>query len=147
VTITRAGHAFEGRPLGVISRLKRRGEPLLLVELPDGSRTYIPVAWTDLGGEDGDATGTPASEAGIGRLEQFLHLRALVDALLARRGESPAADEEKRHATEAEISRRRQRAAARPTCLGEAGRRGAGKGAGPARRIDRADAGSQGGRA
>ncbi|MES0139587.1 hypothetical protein NKJ88_32420 [Mesorhizobium sp. M0016] len=84
MTITRAGHAFEGRPLG--------GEPLLLVELPDGSRTYIPVAWTDLGGED-DATGTPASEAGIGRPEQFLHLRALVDALLARRGESPAADE------------------------------------------------------
>lgn len=46
----REGHAFEGRPLAVISRLKRRGEPTLLLELPDGSRTYIPVAWTDLGG-------------------------------------------------------------------------------------------------
>lgn len=116
-----------------------------LAEIPveDGDPLRPPhlhaVAWTDLGAGDGDATGTPASEAGISRLKRFLHLRALVDALLPRRGESrPPA---RRRAMQLKL-----RAAARPACLGEAGRRGAGKGAGPVRRNDRADADSQGGR-
>jgi hypothetical protein len=95
VTIKREGHAFEGQVLAVISRLKRRGVQLLFVELPDGSRTYIPVAWTDLEGAGGDSTASPANHSGIGRLADLLHLRLLTDALLERRGESPPEDKEK----------------------------------------------------
>jgi hypothetical protein len=107
VTITREGHAFEGRLLAVLRRLKRRAVPELLVELPDGSRTHIPAAWTDLSASDGDANGTPANHSGIGRLEDLLHLRLVTDALLERRGESLLDDKEKQHAAGAEICRGR----------------------------------------
>jgi hypothetical protein len=47
VTIVRKRHAFEGQTLSVISSIKRRGVLLVLVILPNGSRSLIPVAWTD----------------------------------------------------------------------------------------------------
>lgn len=104
MTIAREGHAIEGRALAVISRLKRRGVPSLLVELPDGSRTYIPVAWTTLEGAGGDRIASPANYSSIGRFSDFFHLRLLTDALLERRGESLPDDKEKRYADEAEIA-------------------------------------------
>lgn len=63
--------------------------------LPDGTRTYIAVAWTDLGGDDNCAA-PPANHARIGRLADLVHLRLVADALLERRGESPPDTEEKR---------------------------------------------------
>ena len=147
VTITRAGHAFEGRALVAYSRLKRRGTPLLLVELPDGSRTHMPVAWTDLGAANGVVADLPARPTDLGRLTDFLNLRILVDAFLKRAGESPPDDKEERHATtiEADLSRRRKRPAARPACLGKAGRRSTSEGVAPARPDDRSHADGQGG--
>ena len=47
MTITRERHAFEGQSLAVISSIRRRGVLLVLVVLPDGSRSLIPAEWTD----------------------------------------------------------------------------------------------------
>jgi hypothetical protein len=47
VTIIRERHAFEGQTLAVISSIKRRGVLLVLVILPNGSRSLIPASWTD----------------------------------------------------------------------------------------------------
>ena len=43
----RKRHAFEGQTLAVISSIKRRSVLLVLVILPNGSRSLIPAAWTD----------------------------------------------------------------------------------------------------
>ena len=47
MTITRERHPFEGQSLAVISSIRRRGVLLVLVVLPDGSRSLIPADWTD----------------------------------------------------------------------------------------------------
>ena len=47
VTIIRERHAFKGQTLAVISSIKRRGVLLVLVILPNGSRSLIPASWTD----------------------------------------------------------------------------------------------------
>src|SRR6202023_1063827 len=77
LTITRESHAFEGQSLAVISSIRRRGVLLVLVVLPDGSRSLIPANWTDWNAEQ--AWRTPADDAGgaydLGRLGALLHLR------------------------------------------------------------------------
>ena len=55
MTILRKGHAFEGKALMVIGSIKRRGALLLLVILPNGSRSHIPAAWTDWNDAHGNA--------------------------------------------------------------------------------------------
>jgi hypothetical protein len=46
VTIQRERHPFEGRSLQLMGTVKRRGTLLLLVVLPDGSRSLVPASWT-----------------------------------------------------------------------------------------------------
>jgi len=85
VTITRERHAFEGQSLAVISSIQRRGILLVLVVLPDGSRSLIPADWTDWNAEQ--ARRTPADAGGahdLGRLGDLLHLRKVIDALYDR---------------------------------------------------------------
>ena len=62
MTITRERHAFEGKNLAVISSIRRRGVLLLLVCLPDGSRSLIPASWTDWSPEQTEL----APESGTG---------------------------------------------------------------------------------
>ncbi|MGO4570315.1 hypothetical protein AB4Z52_36235, partial [Rhizobium sp. 2YAF20] len=64
--ITRKKHAFEGLQLIVIGGLTRRGVSLLLVVLPDGSRSLVPVAWTDW---MADSAATVSSSPRDGRAE------------------------------------------------------------------------------
>src|SRR4029077_17809085 len=112
VTILRERHPFEGRSLQVMGALKRRGVLLLLVVLPDGSRSLIPAGWTNW-----DAAGV-AHELFASRCEQrapclasladLLHARVIVDALLSRcliPHREPAANEESCHATDPGLSR------------------------------------------
>ena len=78
MTIIRERHAFEGQSLAVISSIRRRGVLLVLVILPDGSRSLIPAEWTDWRPEP--AGRTPADDVGdddhdLGRLGDLLHLR------------------------------------------------------------------------
>ncbi|MDL2410888.1 hypothetical protein PY650_36255, partial [Rhizobium calliandrae] len=94
IAVTRSGHAFEGRVLPVVKRLVSRGMPLLLVELPDGSRSHIPVAWTDIGDTGVSSSDATANHIAICRLADLQHLRFVADALLQRRDESPPAQGE-----------------------------------------------------
>ncbi|UPJ48103.1 hypothetical protein IVB30_34165 [Bradyrhizobium sp. 200] len=88
----------------MISSIRRRGVLLVLVVLPDGSRSLIPADWTDWNAEQ--ASRTPADDAGgahdLGRLGDLLHLRKIIDALYDRPVESA---QESRHATEPSLSR------------------------------------------
>src|SRR6185437_554794 len=76
VTVIRKRHAFEGQTLAVISRIKRRGVLLVVVILPNGSRSLIPAAWTDWR----DADASPSVEdiedtSSLGKLGDLLQLR------------------------------------------------------------------------
>ena len=100
VTVIRKRHAFEGQTLAVISSIKRRGVLLVLVILPNGSRSLVPAAWTDwrdaeasLGDDDIDHTSS------LGKLGDLLQLGKVIDALLSRHVES-APHVESSHAAE-----------------------------------------------
>jgi len=47
VTVTRPRHPLVGRRLRVLGQMCKLGRDELLVELPDGSKTLMPAAWTD----------------------------------------------------------------------------------------------------
>jgi hypothetical protein len=81
VRVTRPHHALEGQVLEVFAKLRHKGQPHFMLVLPDGSRSYIPVAWTDL-------VATPESSAPSSSLQasasDLLRLRQRVDFLLRR---------------------------------------------------------------
>jgi hypothetical protein len=93
VTVTRKGHAFDGKSLAALGHIDRRGIPYVLVILPDGSRSHIPVAWTDW-----EAQGSKARSSTdhrdmmdrVARLHDLLHLRKILDAAQRRLGERVA---------------------------------------------------------
>ena len=82
VTVVRTRHPFEGRSLSVFGAMHRKGRLLLFLILPDGSKSLIPADWTDLASPT-QSIATPAATT-LGALEDLLHARALVDALLGR---------------------------------------------------------------
>ena len=62
--------------------MHRKGRLLLVLILPDGSKSLIPADWTDLASPTEPVRTPPATT--LGSLEDLLHARALVDALLGR---------------------------------------------------------------
>src|SRR5215218_10985013 len=48
VVVTRRRHPLEGQSLRELGRMRRHGRLELLLVLPDGSKSLIPAAWTDL---------------------------------------------------------------------------------------------------
>ena len=85
VTVIRARHPFEGRSLNVLGSMHRQGRLHLVLILPDGSKSLIPVDWTDLASPAQPQQVRSAQTAPtLGSLEDLLHARALVDALLSR---------------------------------------------------------------
>src|SRR5215468_9164394 len=131
VTIVRERHPFEGRSLSVMSAIKRRGTPLLLIVLPDGTRSLIPASWTDWAGTAADDSSSPSEhpDSRLASLADLLHVRGIVDALLGRCLIPPqmsAADEESSDATEPGLSRPPHADAAEPnTPRPQSTRRGA----------------------
>ena len=106
MTITRRCHPFEGQALAVISSIKRRGVLLVLVIVPNGSRSLIPAAWTDWREAQGNAS--PGDDdiddaVSLGRLGDLLQLRSIIDALQCRQSES-APHTESLHAVEPRVS-------------------------------------------
>ena len=82
--------ANQGQSLEVLKQVRRRDDVLLLLLLgPDGSRRLLPVEWTDA--LPGDAPGQPGTgHQLLAGPHDLLHLRALVDALLARSEAEPS---------------------------------------------------------
>ena len=77
--------------------MHRKGRLLLVLVLPDGSKSLIPAEWTNLA-----STAQPLSTVAttLGSSEDLLHARAVIDALLSRLapatredGNSPATKE------------------------------------------------------
>jgi hypothetical protein len=67
--------------LEVFAKLRHKGKPHLMLVLPDGSRSYIPVAWTDFGAAaSGSSPGGPI----IASASDLLGLLQRVDCLLRR---------------------------------------------------------------
>ena len=82
VTILRPRHPFEGKSLNVFGAVHRKGRLLLVLVLPDGSKSLIPADWTDLTSSTQSLSAPLATT--LGSLEELLHARAIVDALLGR---------------------------------------------------------------
>jgi len=65
--------------------MHRQGRLHLVLILPDGSKSLIPVDWTDLASPAQPQQARSAQTAAtLGSLEDLLHARAVVDALLSR---------------------------------------------------------------
>jgi hypothetical protein len=73
--------------LEVFAKLRHKGKPHLMLVLPDGSRSYIPVAWTDFAAKPSDSTPTASL---IASASDLLRLRQRVDCLLRRIETDPA---------------------------------------------------------
>ena len=78
----------------------RKGRLHLVLILPDGSKSLIPADWTDLA-LPAQLSSKPTTTT-LGSLQDLLHARAVVDALLGRLapatseiGRSPATKESK----------------------------------------------------
>src|SRR5712691_9628342 len=101
VKITRPHHPFEGKSLAIFGTRHQRGRLHLIVVLPDGSRSLIPVEWTDL---HGCATGPACDPSVVGSIEDLLRSRLVVDALQRRHvGETPNLNVESAYAKQAEL--------------------------------------------
>ena len=95
VTIVRTRHPFEGKSLVVLKSMHQKGRLLLLLILPDGSKSLIPGDWTDIASTtQPHVVVTSNQTATLGSQESLFHARAVVDALLGRlaRLESEEAD-------------------------------------------------------
>jgi hypothetical protein len=85
VVVTRERHPLAGRELRVLGGMRRHGRLELLLVLPDGSKSLIPAAWTDLSEGQAAAGGGAAEEAAtLGRLTDLLAACVLVSAFSAR---------------------------------------------------------------
>jgi len=81
--------------------MHRQGRLHLVLILPDGSKSLIPVDWTDLPSPaQAQQVHSAQTAATLGSVEDLLHARAVVDALLSRlvalqseNGNSPATKE------------------------------------------------------
>ncbi len=83
--IVRARHPFEGKSLPVLGAIHRHGRLHLVLILPDGSKSFIPADWTDLAPAVQPRGAVCAKQtATLGSLEDLLHARTVVDALLGR---------------------------------------------------------------
>ena len=116
--VTRRRHPLEGRSLQVLGGMRRHGVLELLLVLPDGSKSLVPAAWTDI---DQSAVVDEQSMATLGSLSDLLHTCELVADLVGRElweqgqaaGKSPC-KEDSRAACPAQSD-------ARPTCGATAG--------------------------
>ena len=79
--MTRPHHALEGKVLEVFAKVRHKRKPHLVLVLPDGSRSYIPVDWTDcVSTGDSSVTG----DSPVASAADLLRLRQRVDCLLRR---------------------------------------------------------------
>ena len=97
VVVTRRRHPLEGQSLRELGRMRRHGRLELLLVLPDGSKSLIPAAWTDLDrAADSTDTDADAVVATLGSLADLLAGCVVVADLVERRqaaGKSPCKED------------------------------------------------------
>ena len=64
--------------------MQRQDRTILVLILPDGSKSLIPAEWTDFASRTQAQPTVLTPAATLGSLEDLLHARAIVDALLSR---------------------------------------------------------------
>lgn len=88
--MVRQRHPLEGQSSAVLCWTHRAGSLHLLLVLPDGTRSLVPSAWTDLATRQSQPTRapelsrSPAHSPILGSLSDLIRLRTIVDALLRR---------------------------------------------------------------
>ena len=86
VKIVRERHAFEGMALDVLGWCHRHGKLHLTLVLPDGTKSLVPAAWTDL--HAAEEAHLPrrqkAQAASLASRSDLLQARTIVNALLQR---------------------------------------------------------------
>ena len=82
MTIIRPAHPFEGKSLTLFGHTQRKDRLHLLLILPDGSKSLVPAAWTNLNSTP-DLT-VQKQSATLASLDELLRMRTLIDAFLRR---------------------------------------------------------------
>ena len=85
--ILRDHHPLKGQFLQVLGRTHRGGILHLTLELPDGTRSLIPAAWTDLSlnpAHNSSVTANVSTSPLLGSVSDLLRTGTIVDALLRR---------------------------------------------------------------
>ena len=88
VRIIRPQHALTGKVLKVLGKLNRQGQLHVGLTLPDGPRSDIPAAWTDL--KPPDPAPRQRASSFVASRSGLVCLRPRVDALRRRMVASPA---------------------------------------------------------
>jgi len=103
----RPAHPFEGKSLAVLGQTHRKDRLHLLLILPDGSKSLVPAEWTNL---NSTANFVHKQSATLASLDELLHMRTVVDALLRRLASAtceaakPINDEESNRAEATQLS-------------------------------------------
>ena len=87
VTIIKNRHPLQGKSLDVLTWLHRNGILHLTLVLPDGSRSFIPAAWTNLNEicpQKFKSPNSPPTTDLIASTSNLLHARKIVDVLLGK---------------------------------------------------------------
>jgi hypothetical protein len=103
VTITRARHPLQGRSLPVLGGMRRHGVVELLLELPDGSKSLIPAAWTNAQPPSGGGTSRIDT---LGSLADLLHVCTLIADLRGQAAGTSPCKEDSRAACPAQFDTR-----------------------------------------
>jgi hypothetical protein len=99
VTIIRPAHPFEGKTLNLLGATHRKNRLLLLLILPDGSKSLVPADWTNLNSTS-ESTNNKET-ATLGSLSELLHMRTVVDAPLRRNASAEAINKEESNGVKA----------------------------------------------
>jgi len=125
--ILRDHHPLNGQFLQVLGRTHRGGILHLTLVLPDGTRSLIPAAWTDLSlhpAHNSSVTANVSTAPLLGSVSDLLRTGTIVDALLRRLdctepADTSATTEESRDETTTGFMARGARAPRANTNLGE----------------------------
>jgi len=85
--------------------MKCKGRLLLTLILPDGSKSLIPADWTDLASPTQSLSASTVTT--LGSLENLLHARAVVDALLGRLAPVTAEDGNSTKTKESDLAKQK----------------------------------------
>jgi hypothetical protein len=78
---------LQGKKLAILGWHHRHGKLQLTLVLPDGTKSFIPAAWTDLDtgkAQDHQFTDKQSTARVLGSIFHLLHARKIVDALLCK---------------------------------------------------------------